>query len=681
AAWALLALTVTTAQAVKVPLTAVESTTTADARALSKTVDGVEAGLTGWAVPAQTDRTHSAVFRCNPPINRASLRLWLSFLSGHADSGFHEFAIAITRDAQPSLTGKWEPLSPTWFNSTEGELTRVDGRIRAVGDANNPVYRIDTASTPAGVTGFRIDVFPRPSVAGESLLTEFRVERQDVNTTNIALGCPVTSSNPVYTDQRPEFITDGLTGTMAHPQVPDLGEKFYFEVDLRRVATLDHISLRNRADGRATERLSRILLELYVDPPATGAKPVWSGRYRDDGSYPEPGQTGVVRAAAGSGPFRGRYLRISSRSSVAFSPQIAEVEVYESLVPTGVTVTAGNHHLPPANAYEIPGGAPWISFAIVHPKMPTPILLGRRWRISGYHNEWLPVPGTGVVESRSLPPGNYVFQASLRHTDLEWNDASLMVPFIVPLPFWERPVVRILAVLLAVVLASLMAWRLARRRMILKLAELEHRQELERERARIARDMHDVVGSRLTQLTVMHEIFAAEHPLSGDAGQKLQALGETARAAISELDEAVWAVNPRNDTLPSLANYLCHIATEYLRPLGIACRQEVPELWPEVPVLSHHRHELLLAFKEALQNVAKHSQATLVTITLSYQAPQFHVRLADNGRGLPDELSGPEKDGLANMEARLNGIGGKCQVKTGAEGGTVVDMQVPLRNR
>lgn len=667
-------------QAARLTLRAVEATTETRPDQLAKAVDGVEAGVGGWAVPGQTDRTHSVVFACTEMQPAGSLRLWLSFLSGNPDSAFRRFSLSITRDASPSLGGRWEVVAPTWYNSTDGEIVRENGQLRVTGTLQTPVYLLETPLLPPGVTGLRLDVYPSPDVAGAALLTELRAERKEVRTTNIALGCTVISSNPLAYGQRPEHLTDGLTGTMAHPPSPDLGDTFYFQLDLRRVARLDHISLRNRADGKATERLSKVLIQLYDRPPGPGVPPVWTALHRADGSYPEPGQTDVVRAAAGKGDFCGRYLRLSSTSTVAFSPQLAEVEVYESLVPPDTEVTAGNQKLPPGDAYHIPASAPWLSFVIKSPLLPGNIPLGRRWRIAGVSSEWMPVPNSGVVESRALPPGKYLFQALLRHTDLEWNDAMLSVPLIVPLPFWQRPLVRVLAVLLSVALASLVAWRIARRRMAVKVAELEQRQQLGRERARIARDMHDVVGSRLTQLMVMHEIFAAEHPLPGDAGQKLDQLGATARAAISELDEAVWAVNPSNDTLSSLANYLCHTATEYLTPLGITCRQEVPDEWPDIPVTSHHRHELLLAFKEALQNVVKHSHATLVTVTLGIDPQHFLVQLEDNGCGLPDKLDGMEKDGLKNMTSRLTAIGGNCHVQSRLDGGTMVKMQAPLHH-
>ena len=115
--------------------------------------------------------------------------------------------------------------------------------------------------------------------------------------------------------------------------------------------------------------------------------------------------------------------------------------------------------------------------------------------------------------------------------------------------------------------------------------------------------MHDVVGARLTQLTVMHELFAARHSLPPDATKQLHELTATARSTVSALDEAVWAVNPRNDTLQNVADYLCHTASDYLRPLEIQLRQDVPEAWPVRTVVSQSGKLSSCSpfFKEALQ--------------------------------------------------------------------------------
>lgn len=640
---------------------------------LAEVVDGSESGPAGWIVPAGT--TRAAIFRTTKPLPTGRLRLWLTFRSGQKDSHFQQFGVAITRDPQPSLASVWEPLFPVWFHTTSGELSRAGDRLQSTGAITPPVFRLDAVLAQGGVTGIRVEGAAADSAA---VLTGLRVERLNIGTTNVALGCAVRASHELGLDQRAEFLTDGLSGTVAHPRSTGLGSGFSFEIDLARSYELDHISLRGRADSQGPQRLSRVKLAVYAEPPSSGATPNWEVVLRENGTFPEPGQVDVIRARSGKGIFQGRYLRISSASPVDFSPELAEVEVYPSLVPPGVSVETEGQRFPGEGPLEIPAGLPWLSFAIEHPGLSGPLTLGRRWRLQGWNDTWLPVTGTGIVESRGLPPGRFEFQAQMRHTDNEWNDAMFRVPIIVPVPWWQNGYLQSLAALGAAGLASLAGWRFARHRLARRVADLERREALDKERSRIARDMHDVVGSRLTQLAVMQEIFAAEFPQSNEAQGQLRRLSGTAREAVAALDEAVWVVNPRNDTLQNLADYLCHAATDYLAPLGIACRQDVPPEWITLTVGAQKRHQLLLAFKEALQNVVKHAGATTVTLRLRYIEPSLFLGLEDNGRGLPEDVSGVSKDGLQNMQTRLAAVGGECDVRKSPHGGTLVEMRIPL---
>jgi signal transduction histidine kinase len=640
-------------------------------------VDGVEAKGNGWKV-AQ-DVPQAAVFRCVPPLKMGRLRVWLSFYGAHGAAHFGEFSLAATTDPKPALAGRWESIFPVSFNINQGQITRAGEHLRIVGEAGKTYLSIDSVLPFDAVTGVRIEVWPSPGKSpATAVLTEFRADRAAILTTNVALGCPVTASHDLGPDENPRFLTDGLTGTFANPGAPDLGEKFFFEIDLRRVRTIDHIALRSRAESSGMGRFSRLHLQLFDEKPTADGVPVWSGRDRADGTYPEPGDVDVVRASAGQGEFHGRYLRISSSSPVAFSPQIAEVEVYESVVVPSVAVKANDRPIDGQGKIRIPSTTNWLTFTLVNPLLHDHLSLGRRWRIVGAGKEWLPGNATGVLESRGLPVGEYLFEVQLRHTDFQWNEASLRLPFVVLTPWWQKPVTQIAAVLLLVTVVALLAWPLARYRVARQIAELERGQELANERRRIARDMHDVVGARLTQLTVMHELFAAKHQLSDAAQSQVRDLMTTTRAAITAFDETVWAVNPRNDTLQNLADYLSYAASDYLRPLDIACRQEVQEALPEKSVGAQKRHALLLAFKEALQNIAKHAGATIVTLTLRFTEPTLVILLDDNGRGLPPDLAGPEKDGLENMRARLAEVGGACAIRPRAEGGTQVEMRLTL---
>jgi signal transduction histidine kinase len=494
-------------------------------------------------------------------------------------------------------------------------------------------------------------------------------------TTNIARGQPVSASHPLRFPA--ETLTDGWPGTFSHPLMAGLGSAFYFEIDLGAVHKLDHIVLRNRGDGTAPERLARVTIELYEAPPDSSAGPVWKGRDRADGSHPDVGEVDVIRAGDGVGEFSARWLRVSSDSPVAFSPQLAEVEVYEELGLQLAAVRTDGVTLSTAQPLRVPAGTGWLSVSMKLARGGLMEGLLCRWRLRGYHGDWQSAAGL-TAEGACPPPGDYVFEAQVRHSDREWDSEILAVPIEVRAHFWQT---RGFRVLLAGLGAMVMAWLvrlLTRLRLARRMAALEANAALDTERARIARDMHDEVGAQLSQLAILQDMVARDHPLPDDVQQSMQQLAQTTRRVVASLDEVVWAVNPKNDTLASLAGYLEQCATGYLGPVEIACRLDAPFEWPAIEVRAQVRHNLVLAFREALQNILKHSGASEVTLKLRLEASHFVIVVADNGCGLQGERSGIGKDGLANMSARLVAVGGTCEVRQRAGGGTEVEMRVRL---
>ena len=660
------------AGAAPVKLEPVEATTGADAR-LAQAVDGIDSSDNGWVVPQATPQ--QGVFRCVPPMEAGRVRFWLNFNSGQMDSCFGEFSISVTGDPHPSQSSSWRIVFPIAFKADKAWLERAYPHLHFRGHPNRTKVLVEGVVPDEAVTGIRVEVWPSPSgPATNAILTELEMERLPLDTTNVALGCPVIASHELPTKQYAEFLTDGLNASFAYPADPQVGQGFYFEVDLRRIRDLDHITLRGLAQAGSMSRFTQLHLQLFDEEPNADVLPVWSGQVKESGQVREPGAPDIVHGSDGEGVFRGRYLRIFSTSTASFSPEIAEVEAYESIVPSGVQIFANDRPVTGPRTVRIPAGTNWLSFSIENPLLHDGLKLGKRWRIVGAAEDWRQANAKGNIETRGLPPGEYLFEVQLRHTDLEWNSASLRLPLIVPAPWWKNPWAQGAGALALAAMAALLAWRIAQGR----LAELERRQELSRERARIARDMHDVVGARLTQLTVMHELFAARNTLPEGATHQLHELTNTARSAVGALDEAVWAINPRNDTLQNVADYLCHTASDYLRPLEIQLRQHVPEAWPERTVLSQKRHELLLAFKEALQNLAKHAGAKVATLTLQFAEPVLIIYLDDDGCGLPPNVKGEGRDGLENMRTRLTHVGGSCTVQTRPEGGTRVEIHLPV---
>jgi signal transduction histidine kinase len=141
------------------------------------------------------------------------------------------------------------------------------------------------------------------------------------------------------------------------------------------------------------------------------------------------------------------------------------------------------------------------------------------------------------------------------------------------------------------------------------------------------------------------------------------------------MDEIVWTINPKNDTLDHLANYILQYAQEYFQNTGVRCCLDLPARLPERPLSTAERHNLFMAVKEALNNVLKHASATEVRIGLALTDGKLAITIADNGCGFLPDQARSSGNGLANMKQRLKRIGGQLVLETEPGVGTRIKME------
>jgi hypothetical protein len=199
------------------------------------------------------------------------------------------------------------------------------------------------------------------------------------------------------------------------------------------------------------------------------------------------------------------------------------------------------------------------------------------------------------------------------------------------------------------------------------------------ERDRIARDIHDDLGSKLTQLLLtgeMAQIKSAPAP-----AEPLSQMCDGARNILATIDEVVWIVNSQHDNLEDFAIYVCKYAQHFLEPTAIRCRFDAPPDLPAKTLSQLMRRNLFLAIKEALNNAAKHSHATELTVRVELVGLQLNVVVADNGRGFDVAQAGQQRNGLTNMKQRMAEIGGDCTVTSRPGEGCQVSFEVPLKPR
>ena len=314
-----------------------------------------------------------------------------------------------------------------------------------------------------------------------------------------------------------------------------------------------------------------------------------------------------------------------------------------------------------------------------------------KYQLEPLEKEWLDAGSKRFVQYSYLRPGGYTFRVMACNNDDVWNEQGASLAFTVLPQVWQTWWFR--AGILAIgggLVAGFAVWA-ARQRVHRRLEQLERQRALERERARIARDIHDDLGSSLTRISLLSQGVRAElddnQPAAADADQ----IYDTARELTRAMDEIVWAVNPQHDTLDSLVAYLGRFAQSFLSTAGIRCRLDVPLNLPNWPLTSEIRHNTFLAFKEALNNVVKHAHASEVRISLEADGGRFTLVVADNGcgfawdpqKGQPalgaDGARPGSGNGLANMRKRLEEIGGICGWDTAPGEGTRAKLIIRMR--
>ena len=338
---------------------------------------------------------------------------------------------------------------------------------------------------------------------------------------------------------------------------------------------------------------------------------------------------------------------------------------------------------------RIPPGRHRLEFEYTGLSFVAPEKVKFKCRLDGLDADWTDAGAKRVATYNYLPPGGYSFRVIACNNDGVWNATGARLAFEVRPHFWQTLWCHVLGGLATVLAASGAVWFETRRRMRRRLEQAERQRDLARERARIARDIHDDLGAQLTRITMMSESARGEPANSGRAAAGLEKIYDTARALTRSLDEIVWAVSPRHDTLESLATYLEKFAQDWLATAGFRCRLDLPLEFPEWALTSEVRHNVFLAFKEALHNTVKHSGATEVRIRLTLMEKSFDLAVEDNGRGFAVGEKGPavsatpgraaSGNGLENMRRRLAASGGGCDIQSAPGAGTRVVFSVPLR--
>jgi signal transduction histidine kinase/ligand-binding sensor domain-containing protein len=303
-----------------------------------------------------------------------------------------------------------------------------------------------------------------------------------------------------------------------------------------------------------------------------------------------------------------------------------------------------------------------------------------RYRLDNFDSDWIDASTQRSARYPHLSPGDYTFHLITGNQLDTWSETGRVIRLKV-LPFfwqtwWFKGILLLCFTMCIVGIVRYVFFRRMRQRMM----QLENQAVLDRERARIARDMHDEVGAKLTRLSLLSEMVGFQPDIPPSARVEVKEMSDTARETIRSFEEIVWAVNPSNDTLTDLVHYLCRYAEDYFEGSSAICVFDLPQEIPRIVLPPEVRHHVFLASKEALNNILKHANASRIKLQVTLGSGEFRIAIEDDGCGF--SVSSPPKrvgggNGLENMKERLRRIGGRLEYRSQPGQGTGIIFIAP----
>lgn len=317
-----------------------------------------------------------------------------------------------------------------------------------------------------------------------------------------------------------------------------------------------------------------------------------------------------------------------------------------------------------------------LEFQYVGLNFSAPEKITYRSRLVGLDDTWRELGSQRTASYEAVPPGRYTFEVVAVNGDGQRSTAPARIAVVIEPHLWESIGFYIAVSGFALGTAVGGGWLAARARMKKRIESLKDGNVREVERSRIARDLHDDLGASLTEISILAAL-AAEDSDSAGLQPSLEQLSVKAKQVVGSLDEIVWAVNPREDTLRSLIDYVSAFAREFLDIARIPLRLDVGREIPDVHLATTQRHGVFLAARESLNNIVKHSGASEVRLRMLVTAEALEICIADNGHGFaPDVSSGG--NGLGNLSQRMQEAGGDCRIESRRDHGTTIFLTLPL---
>ncbi len=296
------------------------------------------------------------------------------------------------------------------------------------------------------------------------------------------------------------------------------------------------------------------------------------------------------------------------------------------------------------------------------------------YKLDNYDENWIRTKERFTRYSK-IPPGKYVFRLRVIETNGTVSPFETSLALNISKAFWQTVWFRIAVVLALVFIGWILVKAYLANRIRQHRVEFEKQQAIEKERTRIATDMHDDLGAGLSRIKFLSETIGLKKQQNQSVAEDIASIRKYSNEMISKMGEIVWALNEKNDSLSDLLAYTRAYAAEYLTQSGLRCNFSSPDIFPTSFVSGEFRRNVYLAVKEALHNIVKHSQAGSVDITMKINH-KLEIIIHDDGIGYDPFNMRPFANGLTNMERRMKEIGGSFSIRK--DNGTTVILAAPI---
>lgn len=331
----------------------------------------------------------------------------------------------------------------------------------------------------------------------------------------------------------------------------------------------------------------------------------------------------------------------------------------------------------PADKKNFPYKENNINFIVAAPSFIDEKQVAFSYLLEGSGNKkWSDTSSTNsVINLTNLSAGNYTLKVKAFFPSTSYVPAELSYSFEITPPWWQTVLFRLIMATLVMGLLTLGSRYYYQRKLASQRRLLEKQQAIEKERTRIATDMHDDFGAGLSRIKFLSQSLAKRDINDQTTKAALEKITDYSDEMTEKMGEIVWALSEKNDTLADLIAYTRSYAVEYLANHNIVCKADTPLNLPATFIPGELRRNIFLAVKECLHNVVKHSDASAVNFSVKLNGV-IRIVIHDNGKGIDLSNRRPYSNGLQNIQKRMNEIKGKADFVN--EHGTKVLLSVPL---